>query len=157
MHQVYILLGSNIKPQENVRRAIILLRTCCELRQISRIWETEAYGSPGSHNFLNLVALLETDLSPEELKNDLLRSIENSLGRVRTSDKNAPRTIDLDILIYDNDIHEPHIWARPFIIFPLAELLPNLTDPVTGVTVQQMATKISGQTIAKARPDIHII
>lgn len=157
MHQVYILLGSNIKPQENVRRAMILLRTSCELLQSSRVWETEAYGSPGSQNFLNLVALLETGLSPEDLKNNLLRSIENSLGRVRTSDKNAPRTIDLDILIYDDVIHEPHLWERPFIILPLADLLPNLKDPVTGVTVQQMALKISRQTIAKVHPDIHII
>ena len=68
-------------------------------------WETQAVGSPGP-NFLNTAVKITTGLEMSALKLSVLRSVEQELGRVRTSDKNAPRTIDLDIIVFDDEICE---------------------------------------------------
>lgn len=142
MHSAYILVGSNIAPLDHTQRAILRLREFCRIVAASRVWETEAFGNPGASNFLNLVLHIETDLDAEALKTTVLRLIETELGRVRTADKNASRTIDLDLIIFNDQVLDPGIWQRAFIALPLADLLPDLRNPQTGLRLDETAHQL---------------
>ncbi len=152
LHPVYLLLGSNIRPEENIKAAVEQLQAYFEMRAISPVWETPAIGSDGP-NFLNLVVEIAADLEPDALKYQVLRQIEAQLGRVRKADKNAPRTIDLDILIYDRVILEPNIWLQAHIACPLSGLLPDLVDPQTGRTLAQTAADLETKVPVRIRSD----
>jgi 2-amino-4-hydroxy-6-hydroxymethyldihydropteridine diphosphokinase len=80
------------------------------IEEVAQTWETPAVGSRGP-NFLNTAAAVRTQLPPELLKSLVLRRIERQLGRVRTANKNAPRTIDLDILVYEGQVLDPKVWT----------------------------------------------
>jgi 2-amino-4-hydroxy-6-hydroxymethyldihydropteridine diphosphokinase len=125
LHRVGLLLGSNIQPEINIPLALAYLQKSLTRITISSIWESRAVGSDGA-NFLNAAMLASTGLDAELLKTQVLRPIETQLGRVRTSDKNAPRTIDLDILIFDQEILEPGLWLYAFRAVPLAEIMPDI-------------------------------
>ena len=103
MHQACLLVGSNIRPTKNIPLAVNLLQTYMTILQVSSVWETEAVGSDSS-NFLNAALLVTTSMEVEILKERVLRPLEACLERVRTSDKNAARTIDLDILLFDHQL-----------------------------------------------------
>ena len=152
-HRAYIILGSNIEPERHLRAALARLGQACDLLAVSQTWETRAEGSPGP-NFLNAAALLSTPLTSVELKFNVLRKIEAELGRVRSADKNAPRTIDLDILIYDGEIVEDSLWSRIFLAVPLAELIPNLEHPETCQLLHEAASVLRENIYIKARPDV---
>jgi 2-amino-4-hydroxy-6-hydroxymethyldihydropteridine diphosphokinase len=154
-YPVYILMGSNILPGENIRAAYGLLAKQVQIVAWSSVWETPAVGSTGP-NFLNLALELSTSLRPDELKHQTLRPLETQLGRVRTSDKNAPRTIDLDILIYDRIIMETNIWSLAHIACPLADLLPDLRQPNNNLTLYQVAAMLQAQTPVRVRGDIRL-
>lgn len=154
MHQAYILLGSNIEPEVNIAAAIEHLKESCVVNAISSIWETEAVGSPGPR-FLNAVVWLSTPLDLEALKNQILAPIEQALGRVRTSDKNAPRTIDLDVLIYDEQILDNNVWQRDFIALPLAELRPDLSRSTNSESLAEIAQRLRSASSAFVRSDLH--
>ena len=124
-----------------------------DLLAVSQTWETRAEGSPGP-NFLNAAALLSSPLKAVELKFNVLRKIEAGLGRVRSADKNAPRTIDLDILIFDGQVLEESLWSRIFLAVPLAELLPNLEHPETCQLLHEAASVLREHIYIKARPDV---
>lgn len=153
VHRAFILMGSNIHPEPNIRAALQLLRASTELLALSPVWESPAIGSAGP-NFLNLVIYIVTDRDLESLKMEVLRPAENALGRIRTADKNAQRTIDLDILIYDNKILEPALWLQAHIACPLAGLIPERVDPTTGQTLREIATQLSQRIPVRLRPDI---
>ncbi len=152
-HEVCILLGSNIDPAKNIKDAIVHLQDFIQIINISTAWETLAIGSPGP-NFLNAALVGGTYLSPEKLKIEVLHPIENQMGRVRSSDKNAPRIIDLDVILYDNQILEPNLWIRHFIAIPVAELYPNLLHPQNGKTLAEVATILARNNWAKPNPEI---
>jgi 2-amino-4-hydroxy-6-hydroxymethyldihydropteridine diphosphokinase len=97
-HQAYISLGSNIAPRQNLIQAVQLLRQAVSVNAISSVWESEAVGSAGPR-FMNATAWISTDLDAVSLKEQVLRLIEEKLGRVRSEDKYALRTIDLDVLV----------------------------------------------------------
>ncbi len=80
-------------------------------------------GSPGPR-FLNAIAWISTPLDLDKFKAEVLAPIEQALGRVRTADKNAPRTIDLDVIVFDERVLDNNLWQRDFIVLPLAELRP---------------------------------
>jgi hypothetical protein len=88
-HQVIIGLGSNISPAENLKSALYLLGRYAPIQAISEVWQTRAVGSKGP-DFLNAAVLISSPLSYDELRNQILRPIENLLGRVRTKDPNSP-------------------------------------------------------------------
>ena len=140
--EVYLGLGSNISPEINLPRALELLREDVELAEISSIWETPPVGSAGP-NFLNAVALIKTGLSEEALRSQVLKKIEAQLGRIRTPDQNAPRTIDLDILIFNGKIRDDQIWERAYLALPLSELIPGLIHPHSGEAIQEAAQRLS--------------
>jgi len=154
MHEVCIVVGSDIDPVGNTREALKQLRLQVEVSAISPTWETESFGSPGP-NYLNTAVLCHSPLSAEELK-QLLRSIEEKLGRVRTSDKNAPRTIDLDIIIYEEKLIEPKLWERLFLAMPVSGLLPDFMEPETGLKLYQVAQKLLEKGWAKPHPELNL-
>jgi 2-amino-4-hydroxy-6-hydroxymethyldihydropteridine diphosphokinase len=119
---VFIGAGSNIDPEKNILKALKMLSSKMEIKDISTVYRTEAIG--GGPDFYNCVIEAETELPFEELKKEL-QEIEAELGRVREEDKYAPRQIDLDILIY-REIAGPEIEERAFIAEGLAELAPEI-------------------------------
>ncbi len=151
--KAYIGLGSNIDPANNLSRALEMLARHVIIDEIAHTWETPAVGSRGP-NFLNTAAAVRTQLPPSLLKSLVLRRIERELGRVRTTNKNAPRTIDLDILVYEGQVLDPKVWSYAFLAVPLAELLPELRNQETGETLEQAAERLAGVTPLKSRPDI---
>jgi len=153
MHQAYLLLGSNIQPEENMAKALQRLKQICLVNAVSSIWETEAVGSPGPR-FLNAVVWISTPLSLEEIKAQIINLIEKEQGRVRTADKNAPRTIDVDVLVYDETVVDKNIWQRDFIALPLAELRPDLTHPETEESLAQIAQRLKSTSTASIRSDL---
>ena len=150
MSYAYISIGSNIHPAENILQSLRLLIIQVEITNISMVYLTEAIDRPNQPNYYNLVIEIETDINPFELKQEVLRQIETGLGRERTLDKYAPRTIDLDLILYadlviESDaltIPDPQIITRPFIAIPLSELAPELVVPKYNVTVKELADKL---------------
>ena len=137
LHQACISIGSNIHPVENLQKAVPLLREQVGKLQLSACYETQAVGSPGP-NFLNLAVCLLTPLDAPALKKFVLAPIEQQLGRVRSSDKNAPRTIDLDIIVFDHQVVDAELWRRVYLALPVSELLPDLRHPETSSQLQRL-------------------
>lgn len=137
MTAVYVSIGSNIDPETNIVAAVRLLKSTARITALSTFYKTDPLNAPGAPAFYNGAAKMLTDRPPRDLKFGVLREIERSLGRVRTSDKNAPRTIDLDIMVYgdyiicepDLVIPDPDIIHRPFLATPLLELAPDMVLP----------------------------
>jgi 2-amino-4-hydroxy-6-hydroxymethyldihydropteridine diphosphokinase len=152
-HTLYLSLGSNISPEENLNRAIKLLQQHSMIEAISSTWESAAIGSQGP-NFLNLVASVRSSLPADEFKEQIIRRIEAQLGRVRSQDKNAPRPIDIDILIADGQIIDKQIWERAHLAVPLSELKQDLTDPNSGIQIRSIAKQLSSIQSIKLRPDV---
>jgi len=137
MLAVFIGLGSNLgNREEYINKAISSLKKTPNIivEKISSIIETNPQGSVGQGKFLNLVIKLKTNLTAFNLLKEL-QSIELSLGRVR-SHKNAARTIDLDILLYGEEVIDqpelkvphPRMFERKFVIEPLLEIAPELKN-----------------------------
>jgi len=132
-------VGSNIEPERNITDALARLSKRVDITGISTFYKTTPILRKDQDDYLNGVWKISTSMLPEELKFDVLRKIEKELHRNRESDKYAPRTIDLDLLLYgDMVIHEenltipdPDIYKRSFIAFPLSELNPDLVMPDT--------------------------
>jgi 2-amino-4-hydroxy-6-hydroxymethyldihydropteridine diphosphokinase len=152
-HRVILGLGSNINSSENIVRALKLLNQQIGVQRVSSTWESRAVGSDGP-DFLNAAAWVETPLNRIELKQHILRKIEADLGRVRTADKNAPRTIDIDILIFDENFVEPEVWEHAFLAIPAAELLPDFKHPKTGESIQNAARRLALASRLEHRPEV---
>lgn len=119
-------LGSNIDPEENIRKAIEIIRGEVSLIKASSFVETEPVGLKEQRSFINGALLIETSLGASELKMRL-RGIEAGLGRVRTADKNGPRTIDLDILVWNGGVVDDDVYEREFLRSSIRELIPGFT------------------------------
>ncbi|MFQ5349002.1 MAG: 2-amino-4-hydroxy-6-hydroxymethyldihydropteridine diphosphokinase, partial [Thermoanaerobaculia bacterium] len=96
---VFVALGSNIEPHANIGRALERLAGELDVEAVSGLWESAPHGAPGTPRFLNAAVRISSRLGPASLRR-LLRRIEADLGRRRAADRNAPRTIDLDIALY---------------------------------------------------------
>lgn len=150
MTDVYLSLGSNIDPETNIIRAVIELKKSLRIRKISTVYLTAALSGQSQPDFYNCVLLAETDSSPRELKYGLLRKIESLLGRKRVGDRYAPRTIDIDILIFGTDemdeegieIPDPDIFSRPFLARGLLELSPGLILPGGNTALAEVAEEL---------------
>jgi len=100
--------------------------------------------------------LLQANYPSTLLKSLVLRRIEMEMGRKRTFNKYAPRPIDLDILIADGQIIEHGLWSRAHLAVPLAELMPDLLDPISGKKLSQIAEELCMPEAIRARPDIKL-
>ncbi len=137
MADAYISIGSNINPKENIKKCLDMLKSEFEVIATSPMYETKPYGYENQSNFINLAVGIKTGLKPHELLKKL-QEIENKLGRKREFRFN-PRTIDLDILLYgsevinDKDLTIPHkgLFERDFMLIPLLDIAPQITNPVT--------------------------
>ncbi|MDO9547321.1 MAG: 2-amino-4-hydroxy-6-hydroxymethyldihydropteridine diphosphokinase [Pelolinea sp.] len=128
MNEVIILLGSNIQPQKNIKRCLFFLNEKLIISAHSKIWITRSFGSDGP-DFLNLAIVAKTPLTTKELKTEVIPKIEDRLGRIRFPDKYAPRTIDLDIIVFNNEIIDTDVWTKVFVAVPISELKPTLVNP----------------------------
>lgn len=154
LHRVYLSLGSNIEAEKNLPKAMELLRKAGRIEMVSSIWESESVGFDGP-NFLNLCLLLLSPLQPHEFKENVIRPIEAELGRVRYADKNAPRTIDIDIVLFDDTPLNTEFWDYAFVAVPLAELVPEFVHPLRGEKLIRVAEQAQGQVwIAKRNETI---
>ncbi len=151
MARAFVSVGSNIDPENSVLTALRLLGEQAAVRAISTVYLTEPIGpGGGQQSYYNCVIEIETDLPPLDLKHSLLRRVEASLGRVRTADRYAPRTIDLDLILYNDAVlnideltlPDPDILERPFLAAGLRELAPSLVLPGSGVSIESVAAKL---------------
>ena len=137
MPYVFIGIGSNMgDKRQYIASAMESMKEKCNILKISPLYETEPVGYKSQQWFLNCAAKIQTKLSPHDIL-EFLAAIEKKLGRVRTIN-NGPRTIDLVILFYDDeiintqDLQIPHPRAheRLFVLMPLNDIEPNLMHPV---------------------------
>ena len=139
MAKVYVGLGSNLSdPQKQIQLAVDALKkiNTCQLTRLSSLYFSRPMGPQDQPDYMNAVAEITTVLSPLSLL-DELQSIENLAGRVRKDNRWGARILDLDILLFDNEIinHErlsvPHygLELREFVLLPLAEISPELILP----------------------------
>lgn len=147
MHQVLLSLGSNAGPRKaNLRKAIHLLKSLPgRIIAVSSLYETEPWGCSHNVKFYNQAVKWITRLDPEELLVEIKR-IEQMCGRVLTSERYAPRSLDMDILLFDDEIlsteklriPHPLIPVRRFVLVPLAEIAPDVMHPVLRKTMIQL-------------------
>jgi 2-amino-4-hydroxy-6-hydroxymethyldihydropteridine diphosphokinase len=153
VHQAYLSLGSNIGPEANLPKAIDLLSQRGEILKVSTAWESEAVGSDGP-NFLNACVLFATNLSLGELKEQVIHPSEEKLGRKRSDDKYAPRTIDIDIILFNQDSCNDKFWNQAFVVIPLAEIYPEFQNPLTQETIAETATRLRKTIWMERRPEV---
>ncbi len=148
---VYLSLGSNIEPRlDYLHDAISRLRDTLRDLRVSSIYETEPWGFTDQGRFLNLVLEGKTSLTPLDLLKQV-KQIENDIGR-KTTFRYGPREIDIDILLYGDQILQtqllviphPRLFERAFVLIPLYELSPELIIPGSGQSVAAACEKYSG-------------
>jgi 2-amino-4-hydroxy-6-hydroxymethyldihydropteridine diphosphokinase len=153
LHQAYLSLGSNIQPEVNLPKAIDLLRKYGEVHKVSNAWESEAVGSEGP-NFLNACVLFNTPLLYPALKEQVIHPIETKLGRKRSADKYAPRTIDIDIVLFDDKSCNDKFWKQAFVVVPLAEIYPNYQNPIAQESIGETATRLRQKVWMERHPEV---
>lgn len=150
MARVFLGLGSNLGDrEENLREAVQMISTFTEIVRISSSYETEPVGNEEQPDFLNCALEIKTALPPGKLLAEL-KAVEDELGRVR-GEKWGPRTIDIDIIFYDDlvidsdelKIPHPGSHLRRFVLEPMCEISPDFTHPGFGVTLSLLLDKIN--------------
>lgn len=146
---ICVSLGSNIDPHFNLSQAVRLLDSAVEIVGVSSVYQAQPVDAPNTPTFLNAAVAVETKQEPLSLKTEVLRPIEAQLGRKRTADRNAPRTIDLDLTFYHDRVirdvdralivPDPESLIRAHIALPLADLAPGALHPLSGQTLKEIA------------------
>lgn len=139
MPDVYLGLGSNLEPRDNLALAVRELGKRFELVHLSPVYRNASVGFDGA-DFLNAVVCIRTDRSPAEIVTEL-EAIHDLAGRERTDDSFVSRTLDIDLLLYGDAVIEESRVPRDdvldygFVLGPLADIAPDLVHPVTGRTI----------------------
>ncbi|MBN1594999.1 2-amino-4-hydroxy-6-hydroxymethyldihydropteridine diphosphokinase [candidate division FCPU426 bacterium] len=152
MHRVYLGLGANLgNPREQLRWAVGQLNRAQGMKvvQVSSLYQTIPVGGGPQPDYLNAAVAAQTSKAPREVLKQVL-ALEEKIGRVRIT-KNAPRLLDIDVLLYNNaiiaepDLQVPHydLARRAFVLVPLAEIAPRLQHPVCKQTMGELLGKIS--------------
>lgn len=155
LHKVILALGSNIEKEQNLPLALAFIRDHYLLKAVAPIYETVPMGLTDQPLFWNTAVLIETPLSPAEIKRHIIGAVETRLHRVRQADPNAPRTIDADIILYDDEIldyagedgrlrhiPDPDLTRFAHVAVPVADLLPQMHHPETGEQLIDIATRL---------------
>jgi 2-amino-4-hydroxy-6-hydroxymethyldihydropteridine diphosphokinase len=155
-HCALLSLGSNVGDRFlHLQKAMDHLKERAVVRAVSSVYETAPIGLTHQRDFLNLAIELETNLSPHALLAALLH-IEKQLGRQRR-EKWGPRTIDIDIIFYDDlilqedglSIPHAHYAERSFVLIPLAEIAGDTICPVRKISVEQIAKDLKGPQLVR--------
>jgi 2-amino-4-hydroxy-6-hydroxymethyldihydropteridine diphosphokinase len=161
--EAVIALGSNLGDREdNLRRAVAEIARGAALVAVSSVYETQPMYREDQGWFLNCVVVVETDLGPARLL-ARLGEIEKKIGRDRKAGRNAPRTIDLDILFYGDEVlsgptltvPHPRISERGFVLVPLAEVRPGIVHPVLKKSAAAMLDGLATDKKVVKRPGSH--
>ncbi len=158
-----LAFGSNLKfnnnsPLENIESAYEHLEKCnIKILKKSHIYQSEAYPNKSDPIFCNSAVSVETNLNPFDLLNKVLE-IEKLFGRIR-KEKNNPRTLDIDIICYDNliftqenlKIPHPYLQKRPFVFLPIKDLDKNWKHPVLLKTIDQISKEFSKDELIKVK------
>jgi 2-amino-4-hydroxy-6-hydroxymethyldihydropteridine diphosphokinase len=162
---ILLALGANLPssaglPAETLRAALAAFENAgVHIRVTSKLFVSAAWPDPRDPAFVNAVAAVETTLPPDALLK-LLHKIEDAFGR-RRGERNAPRTLDLDLLDYDGRVEEgpprlphPRMSERGFVLVPLADIAPQWRHPVSGRTVQSLIAELSqdGRNVRELEP-----
>lgn len=147
MNNVFLGLGSNLGERaETLQMAGKMISDSIgTILNVSSVYETEPWGFESNNEFLNFVLSVNTELSPSGLLGRILM-IESQLGRIRCEDRNTSRSIDIDILLYNNEVFKeaaleiphPRLHLRRFVLVPLAEIAPDLVHPVIHQTISEL-------------------
>ncbi len=149
---VYLGLGSNLgERQDNLDKALGFLSQRLRVIRVSSVYDTEPIGNIEQPRFLNLACQIYTTLAPTGLL-ALVKGIESRLGRI-PGKPDAPRSIDIDILFYGDQviktrelvIPHPRLAERAFVLIPLNEIAPGLVHPVSGKTIKELLDGVSGK------------
>lgn len=165
MTLAYIGLGSNLhEPLQQLRDAVsaIALLQGCKIQAISSIYHSKPMGPQDQPDYLNAVMSLNVDISPAQLLASL-QLIEKKQGRERKADRWGPRTIDLDILLYNHAIIDeehlvvphPGLTQRAFVVIPLAEIAPILQLP-DGQHIHSVLTQFTDEPLLRIDDRIDI-
>jgi 2-amino-4-hydroxy-6-hydroxymethyldihydropteridine diphosphokinase len=155
-HVIYLALGSNLGNRlANLKQAVAALTPQIDVQAKSAVYETPPWGYEKQPKFLNQVVKAKTYLEPEPLLKHLKR-LEIALGR-QISFPNGPRSIDLDILFYDDivlntdslTIPHPRLHERAFVLLPLLDIDPDLVHPINKKSVREMAAECDLSAIEK--------
>jgi 2-amino-4-hydroxy-6-hydroxymethyldihydropteridine diphosphokinase len=138
--RAFVGVGSNVDPAHNMREAVRRLAIAETVVAISTVYRTAPERRPEQGWYYNCVVQIRTATPPAALKHDVLRRIERELGRTRSADRYAERTIDLDLVWYDDlvvasselTLPDPEIARRPYLAICLCELAPGLQMPGSG-------------------------
>ena len=152
-HRAYLSLGSNIQPRVNLVRAVQLLQNYGKVEEISSAWESKSVGAEGP-NYLNACISFTTLFNKMELKEQIIRPIEEKLGRKRSGNKFAPRTIDIDIVLFDDQSCDDKYWEQAFVVIPMAEIYPDYQNPVTHESTTETATRLRKGVWIEARQGV---
>ncbi|ALG68794.1 2-amino-4-hydroxy-6-hydroxymethyldihydropteridine diphosphokinase [Beggiatoa leptomitoformis] len=153
MARVYVSVGSNIEPLQHIRAGLTDLQQHYGTLQLSSVYESAAVGFTGE-NFYNLVLAFETKQTVQQV-NQLLHDIEARHGRTRDGQRYSARTLDLDLILYDNlvlqdkankvEVPRGEIEKYAFVLLPLAELIPTLKHPILGKTYAELWDNFQGK------------
>lgn len=146
MNKAYLLTGSNLGERAmNLAQALEAIRIQCgDPVKVSALFETAPWGNSSQPAFLNQAMIIETSFTARQLLRKILK-IEQALGRIR-KEKYGPRLIDIDILLYDNEVHNydflklphPEMQNRRFALQPLASIAPDVIHPVLKKSIHQL-------------------
>lgn len=164
-HAAFLSLGSNIDPEGNLPAAVRELQDCGRIVAVSRVWETPPFGYADQPNFLNAAVKLATRLAIGDLR-AATAAIERKLQRVRDpANVNGPRTIDVDVVLFDSEtttapipLPAPEILQHAFVAVPLAETDPGWIHPGTGRSLSEIAARFGDamQTM-RVRDDVVLV
>jgi 2-amino-4-hydroxy-6-hydroxymethyldihydropteridine diphosphokinase len=162
MHnRIFISLGSNIDREQNLPKAVQLLGDSCRIIAVSSVYETTPVGLEEQPCFWNAAVLVETTFDALTFRREVLGQVESRLRRVRTTDRNAPRTIDADITLFNDEIFQldekhhipdPDLLKFTHVAVPTAELDPDMPHPETGETLSVLAKRLVEEDKIEGRP-----
>jgi 2-amino-4-hydroxy-6-hydroxymethyldihydropteridine diphosphokinase len=151
-YQVCLLLGSNIRPEYNLPLAVAHLRRELAVLRVSSVWESAPVGGNGP-NYLNAAILANSLRDAPSLKQRVLRPLETRLGRVRNADKNSPRPIDLDIILFEGKLLDSTFWYHAYRMIPVAEVLPGFLSE-DGRLLTDIAARLTKSGSVGLRADV---
>jgi 2-amino-4-hydroxy-6-hydroxymethyldihydropteridine diphosphokinase len=152
-HLAYLSLGSNIQPETHLVRAVQLLQEHGQIEKISSAWESMSVGAEGP-NYLNACLSLVTHLSQADLKERVLLPIELTLGRKRSENRFAPRTMDIDMVIFDEHSCDNRYWKQAFVVIPLAQIHPTFQNPLNRDPILETADRFRREFWIRERHEV---